>query len=282
MKELYKSDGSVVCGISTSKIKVPSVFNSVLSVENVYTSAVAGDVQSGCANGNMVYFANITTNMIYAYNVLTQTLASASLSGLGHANGMTYCDKDNCIYIDTMNSSQGTILKIKADTLSLQDTITHSDLHSSIAWNRSTQEFYAKQSNGNIIVYDHEWNKLRTFTLSSIPSGTNQSIETDGTFIYFAWLEDTSYYVDNKQHIYVYTLDGTFLKDIKPMCSEIESLAYNGYGDYFIITAHGASGYGKINKVISYANVDVPAADGTYVLKATVSNGAITYAWIAE
>ena len=282
MKKLYKSDGSILCGLSTSKIKVPAIFDSVLSTENIYTCAVTGDVQSGCANGNVVWFANITNNTLYKYDIGTQALTSGSISGMGHANGMTYCDADNCIYIDTMNANQGTILKVNADTLSLVDTITHTDLHSSIAWNRSTQEFYAKQSNGNIIVYDHAWNKIRTFTLSNIPSGTNQSIETDGTFLYFAWLEGTSYYVDNKQHIYVYTLDGTFLKDIKPMCSEIESLAYNGYGDYYIITAHGSSGYGKLNKVIPYANVDVPATDGTYVLKATVNSGAITYEWVAE
>lgn len=264
---------------STGKIKIPPVFASVLSTEVIYTSQVVGDVQSGCANANVLWFANITNGKVYRYDISSQALTSATVSGMGHANGMTYCDKDNCIYIDTMNSSVGTILKVGADDLVLKNTITHSQLHSSIAWNRSTQEFYAKQSQGTVLVFDYNWNHLRTITLSNIPTGTNQSIETDGSFLYFSWLEGTSYYVDDKQHIYVYTLDGTFLKDVKPMCSEIESVAYNGYGDYFVITAKGSSGYGKINKIISHDNIDVPTANGTYTLTATVASGKITYSW---
>ena len=77
----------------------------------------------------------------------------------------------------------------------------------------------------------------------------------------------------------MYTLDGTFLKDVKPMCSEIESVAYNGYGEYFVITANGSSGYGKINRVIPYDSIDAPTTDGTYNLTATVASGKITYSW---
>lgn len=277
---VYDINGNALAGFQKARAKVPPLFEPVLSTEIVYTCAVKGDVQSCCANGNVIYYADITNKTINAYNVLTGTLSSNSMPTLGHANGMTYCDEDNCVYLDTQ-SSPGKLLKINGDTLELVDTINNEFSHSSVAWNRATREFYAKQggSEGIVRVCDYNWNVLKTFTLSNIPNGTNQSIETDGTFLYFTWCEGTSYYVDNKQHIYAYTLDGVFLRDILPMCSELESLAYNGYGDYYISNCRGASNYGILRKVIPYSDIAAPTANGTYALKAVVSNGYVAYSW---
>ena len=260
------------------KAKVPPMFNSVLSTEQVYTCIPVGQVQSACANGNIIYYADITNKTINAYNVQTQELTSESLSSIGHGNGMTYCDEDNCVYIDVMDE-YGTFVKVNADTLAYVGTFHTDEIHSSVAWNRATREFFTKKADGTIYVYDYEWNLLRQFMLGVIPEGTNQAIETDGTFLYFCWLEGTSYQVDNKQHINIYTLDGVFLKDVKPMCSEIESLCYNGYGDYYISNNKGSSGHAVLRKLVQYSAVDPPTSNGTYSLKATVNNGYITYGW---
>ena len=279
MQKLYKYNGETL-RTPLPLIKIPHTFNAVLSTETVYTCEVAGDVQACCANGNIVYYADVTNKTINAYNVLTDTLTSKSLSSIGHANGMAYCDLDNCVYIDVM--SNGQILKVDGDSLELVSTITTSEIHYSVTWNRATREFYAYSGSTAIYVYDYDWTKLYDITLSTVPSGTHQAISTDGSFIYFVWLEGTSYYTNSAQHIYIYEMDGTLYKDVKPMCAEAEALAYNGYGDYYISICRGSSGYGKIEKVIPYTDVDVPTTNGTYVLKATVASGKITYEWVAD
>lgn len=277
--------------LPTAKVKIPPVFTSVLSTEIVLTCPVVGDVQACCANGNMIYYADITNKTINRYDVLNDTLTSVSQPTIDHGNGMTYCDLDNCIYVATANSKD--LLKINADTLALVDTLHpwHEDpstesttwAYTSVCYNRSTKEFYFKCGASIFHIYDSDFNYLRRITLENHPAdSTGQSIETDGSCIYFVWCEGTSYYTDNRQHIYVYTLDGKFLKDVKPMCSEAESLAYNGYGDYYISCCRGSSNNGIIRKVVNPFGMDLPTTNGTYVLKATVSNGYISYAWTAE
>lgn len=39
---------------------------------------------------------------------------------------------------------------------------------------------------------------------------------------------------------------------------------------------------GDMNEIVQMPTIPSDSADGTYVLKATVSSGTITYAWVAE
>lgn len=287
---IYDYQGTkIINDLSTGKVKVPPVFPNIVSSELVYTAVVVGDVQSCCANGNKVYYADITNETINRYDVDTGTLTSASQPTIGHANGMTYCPEDNCIYVATETTKN--ILKINADTLALVDTISvwHSDPqystdwnYTAIAYNRNLGVFYLKSAKV-FHIYDYNFNYLDRLGLENFPeSATTQSIETDGTFIYLCWLEGTSYYTDSKQHIYIYTLDGKFLKDVKPYASELESIAYNGYGDYYMSFCKSESGYGVIRKIVNPSSVDLPTTNGTYLLKVTINNGVVTYSWVAE
>ena len=220
-------------------------------------------------------------NTINKYDVLNDTLTSGSIPTIGHANGMTYCDVDGCVYVDTMTNN--VILKIDGSTLSLLKsiTVTYDNVtHYGVSWNRSAKEFYVRTGTALVQVFDHDFNYLRDITLSEWPStGTRQTVETDGTFLYLTWCEGTSYYTDSAQHIYIYTLDGEFLKDVKPYCAELETLVYNGYGDYYISICRSSSGYGQIRKVTNPLSADVPSTNGTYMLKATVTNNKATYTW---
>lgn len=283
----YLGNPIAVDGSSAGEVKIPPPFNSAISSEVVYTAAVAGDVQSCCAHGRYVYYADITNKTVNRYDVIDGTLLTVSQSAIGHANGMAYCDVDNCIYIATETTRN--ILKLNADTLSLLDTIPlwHEDPlypdgnwnYTAIAWNGNTKEFYLKSAD-IFHVYSYDIQYLKRMPLENFPTGnTTQSIETDGSFIYLAWLEGSAYYQDAKQHLYIYTLDGKFLKDCKPYASEFESLAYDGYGGYYMSFCRGAAGYGVIRKIVEINTVDAPAQNGTYALMATVSSGAVTYTW---
>lgn len=273
---------------ATANVKVPQIFNAVLNTELVYTATVTGDLQSCCANGRYVYYADITNKTINRYDTISGTLTSQSQPTIGHANGMTYCPRDNCIYVATETTTN--ILKINADTLVLEDTIPvwHSDpqystdwKYTAISYNRNLDVFYLKSAK-IFHVYDYNLNYIDRMELENFPeNATTQSIETDGTFIYLCWLEGTSYYTASAQHINIYTLDGKFLKDVKPYFGEIESIAYNGYGDYYLSFCKGASNYGIIRKVFNPLSADTPTANGTYSLKATVSNGIASFSWVS-
>lgn len=273
----------------TAKVKVPQIFNGILNSELVYTAQVAGDLQSCCANGRYVYYADITNNTINRYDTVGETLTSVSQPTIGHANGMTYCPKDNCIYVATETTRN--FLKINADTLSLVDTfpVWHSDPQYSTDWNytavsynRNLGLFYTKSAKV-FHIYDYNFNYLDRLELENFPeNATTQSIETDGTFIYLCWLEGTSYYTASKQHINIYTLNGKFLKSVMPYFGELESLAYNGYGEYYMSFCKGSSNYGVIRKVVSPLSADTPTTAGTYLLKATVDDGIASFEWVAE
>lgn len=282
----YLGNPVITDGGANGEVKIPPPFNSTISSEVVYTATVNGNVQSCCANGKYVWYADITNQTINRYDTIAQELTSASLPTIGHANGMTYCPKDNCVYIATETTRN--ILKVNADTLALVESIPvwHEDPlyqtdwnYTAIAYNRNKDVFYLK-STKVFHTYDYNFNYLSRMELENFPENdTTQSIETDGSFIYLCWLEGTSYYVDSAQHINIYTLDGKFLKDVKPYASEIESLAYNGYGDYYMSFCRGASSKGVIRKVVNPLSMDLPSANGTYSLKATISSGSASFVW---
>lgn len=289
MALLYDYQGNpVVNDLPTGKVRVPQPFNDVVSSEEVYVCQSSEDVQGCAANGNIVYYANIANNTINKYDIRTETLTSVSQPTIGHGNGATYCDKDHCVYV--VSGTSRNILKIDGDTLALVDTVTpwHSDPlypgdtswnYTGIAWNRNLQVFYLKSAD-IFHIYDYDFNYLGRLTLENFPTNvTNQAMGTDGIFIYYIFCEETSYNVDAKQHMYVYDLDGNFIKDVKPYIAEFEDLDYNGCGEYYISINQGSLGRGAIRKLTNPLSAIVPTTNGTYTLKATVSNSRATYSW---
>ena len=198
-----------------------------------------GDKQGGCTDGEYIYQASgdasgYTYMNIVKYNISSGSSTSVAFSGspnFGHANDMTYCSYDDCIYICTM-LADGSIIALDAATLNYVKTVYAKNANNEpyyvwqICYDRLTNRFYSASGNG-FAIYDKDWNYLSTMQVPTHPSATSQGCETDGTYIY-----RVTY---NPNLIDVMTVDGEYVTTItNPMEGEPETLMYDWNGNYYL------------------------------------------------
>lgn len=205
-----------------------------------------GDMQGGCADGQFIYYAVISSKKIYKYEILTGTLTSSSaISVLDHANSMTYNPDTGKLYVCTMDDA-GSIVVVDADTLAYESTIVLTDgtnpvLTSGIAYDR-TNHRYVCSYGANYYLFDANFGYLSTFAPER-PSGyTFQGLETDGNVIFRPmWMRS-----NNTNVVAVYDFSGNAIATINvPVSLELEEVMYDWNGNYYLgINRPSTTGWG--------------------------------------
>lgn len=209
------------------------------AVINVLPSiSVTGVKQGGCTDGTYIYqcsgdSSNYTYMKVIKYKISDGTYTVVQYNGtpnFGHANDMTYNPNTGYLYVCTM-LSDGSIIVLDADDLSYVDTIylTGQNATAVTVWqfcyDRIANKYYST-SQGNMLVYDSNWNYESTVILPTMPSGTQQGCETDGEYYYRV--------LYNPNKIVVCTLGGVYETTItNPVSGEPETLMYDWDGNYY-------------------------------------------------
>lgn len=134
------------------------------------------------ANAGFLITYNMTTGAVLSYKTDLN---------IGHANGITFCNKDNYFYIACGGGSNG-INKVSVYDTSLNfiRDISFATMEVQnpygIAYDSIRDEFYVVCSNGILASLDYNFNVVRTGTIKiNEQYYVAQSIFTDGKFVFF-------------------------------------------------------------------------------------------------
>ncbi|MGL6202048.1 MAG: BppU family phage baseplate upper protein [Lachnospiraceae bacterium] len=184
----------------------------------------------------------LTGTNLTLYDMTTGKVA-AQKNGLelNHANGVTFCTKDNCFYIAPDGGTAGTLNKICVvdSNLNLVKTISISGYSTpyGIAWNEVNSRFYVTVNNRQIVECDYGFNVLRVLANPNLSSEeyVEQSIATDGQWLYvinngLSYNYPLRYW--NKVDVYTLTMD-YYASVMVPVSRELESMAFIDGECYF-------------------------------------------------
>ena len=141
-----------------------------------------------------------------------------------------------------------------------------------------------------IFIDDDIWSKIKNCYYETIKIYFEDG-DPLGIFNVFHY-KDNSDHIDSSTYISpIYPISGTYSydawygkDDARPWFSEIYASS-NASGKYIFVTGYYVSTIPILSKAkfdALYKLADKPTQDGTYVLKATVSGGAVTYTWVAQ
>ena len=198
---------------------------------------ISGVKQGGCSDGTYLYQVSATndydTMTFIKYKISDGTYTTTVFTGenFGHANDMTYNPNDGNIYIATSNAEVPVIV-MKASDMTIVRTIMIQDANGNvyapymICYDRTHSRFYTQCKN-DLLVYDNNMNYVSSVPLSTLPEGTQQTMETDGTYVYRM--------VYNPNFIQVSYLSGNDdgLFQI-PMTGEPEGIMYDWNGNWYL------------------------------------------------
>ena len=145
-------------------------------------------------------------------------------------------------------------------------------------------------TNKKIYIDEETWNKIKNCYFETIKFYYNDGNPLGVFHVFYFKNGNSSSGIDSKQYACVSYFGGTYSTNgwygknqIKPDKAKINCLS-DSNGKYLSIT-----GYSESIPILYEANFDArykladkPTQDGTYVLKATVSGGAVTYTWVAQ
>lgn len=235
--------------IETSVVSIGDDLLNNAKMVQIYEENMMGTseyLQGGCCDGENMYYAYVyntwglrKTN-ISSKSVVTEIDKNSGGGYYAHANDMTYDSaKDRLIIAYTTHDSI-TFAEINPSTLRSVTTysLTNDDGEVlkafGVAYDRIHNLFYVGEEDnfGVIHVFNSEFKKLYTITLSEYPNYTHQNIETDGKYIYMLF--------NSPDCIYVYDLNGKLVKviNINSMNNEeIESISYDWNGNFYLMTS---------------------------------------------
>lgn len=198
----------------------------------------SGTKQGGCTDGTYIYqcigdSANHTYMKVIKYKISDGTYTVVKYDGtpnFGHANDMTYNPNTGYLYVCTM-LSDGSVIVLDADDLSYVDTVYATGSTGNpyalwqICYDRDANVFYS--GNGEItLVYDSNWDYVRSISTPAHPNATGQGCETDGEYFY-----RITY---NPNLVDVCTVDGEYVTTISiPVTGEPEAIMYDWNGHYY-------------------------------------------------
>lgn len=200
--------------------------------------STGGTKQGGCTDGQYIYQTSGNTSSytymnIIKYKIADGTYTTAGFNGtpnFGHANDMCYNPNNGYLYICTM-FDDGSVIVLDSSDLSYVGTIYLTDENGAaytvwqFCFDRDNNCFYSAHGS-NYLVYDENWNYLRSIAMPAHPNATAQGCETDGDYIY-----RITY---NPNYIDVAKVDGTYVKTISlPMSGEPEAIMYGWDGKYY-------------------------------------------------
>ena len=205
--------------------------------------------QGGTTDGQFIYRAFVEDDSkptkLQKLDLLGTVLLERTLDVLGHANDMTYCKKDDLLYI-AHSSSTSIVYKVNPHTLALVDTINVGASIWGISYNELDEVFLlGNVGSAYISVYTYDFNFMYRIKPANPFSGlVRQGIACDDNYIYVAL--DNAYGTvlgnDTGSRIMVYTYNGMFIKSIYLNIKEIEFLAVAG-NTFYIGTYEGRNDF---------------------------------------
>ena len=204
--------------------------------------------QGMCTDGTYIYSCDGTT--VRKSNILTKANTSVSQTSgfFGHANGMTYNPNTGYLYIVTSDSTKSVIV-VDASDLSYVETIIlykadgTAAAPTQIAYDRKNDQYIAA-AGSDYRFYDSSFTCVKSFDANH--GGTNQDLETDGQYIYKCRSS-----VKSRGIIQVIDFGGNTIKQIDVTGDEIESVAYDWNGNWYVNTKNSQGLY-YINFLIDY------------------------------
>ena len=198
---------------------------------------ISGVKQGGCSDGTYLYQVSATndydTMTFIKYKISDGTYTTTVFTGenLGHANDMTYNPNDGNLYIATSNAAFPVVV-MKASNMTILRTIMIQDANGNvyapnmICYDRTNSRFYTQCKN-DLLIYDNNMDYVSSVPLSTLPEGTQQTMETDGTYVYRM--------VYNPNFIQVSYLSGNDADLFQiPMTGEPEGIMYDWNGNWYV------------------------------------------------
>lgn len=166
----------------------------------------------------------------------------------GHANDMTYCEKDGLLYI-AHSSSTSIVYKVDPETLELVDTINIGPAIWGIAYNPVDELFVlGLVGSAFLSVYNYNFEFMYRIKMDNAFSGmVRQGLACTENYIFVSLDNAYGTILDNDKgsRIMVYTWNAMFIKSYHLAMNEIEFTAVNG-SELIIGTYEGRDETGTI------------------------------------
>lgn len=219
--------------------------------ENIYSDQNGWANEGACTDGTYIYWMranNFETYELCKYNLSTGEFTAVSYTGevsLGHGNDMTYDPETGYIYIVPMEA--GKILVFDTNWNYIETITTALSLSwNQIAYSRTTGTFFVSANVNRIYEYDKEFTTAKQIILDTYPTLStylvSQGMEIDGRYIYCLYNIKSSSTTTTSNIIYVYDLNGYFIKTIAvAVAAEAESICNTWQNDMMYLFCNNSS-----------------------------------------
>lgn len=188
--------------------------------------------QGGCTDGTYIYRAMVSSDdsvtVLQKLDLEGNLISQVALDILGHANDMTYCSKDNLLYV-AHSSSTSIVYKVNPSTLRVVDTVNIGRTIWGIDYN-TTYDLFVLGGVGDayLSVYTYNFKFMyRIKTENAFTGLVRQGITCNDNYICVAL--DNAYGTvegnDMGSRIMVYTWNALFIKSYFINIKEIEFAA---------------------------------------------------------
>lgn len=188
--------------------------------------------QGGCTDGDFIYRCLVKNDdentKIQKIDMLGNIVLEKVNWSFGHANDMTYCEKDNMLYV-AHSSSTSIVYKVNPDTLELVDTIDIGRTIWGIDYN-AVDDLFVLGGVGDayLSVYTYNFEFMYRIKMDNPFSGmVRQGITCDNNYICVN-LDNAYGTVEGNEYgsrIMIYTWNGMFIKNYHLNIKEIEFAA---------------------------------------------------------
>lgn len=191
--------------------------------------------QGGCSDGTFIYRCLVKEDeegtWLQKFDLMGNLILEKSSTSFGHANDMTYCSKDNLLYI-AHSSSTAIVYKVNPTTLDLVDTINIGRAIWGIDYN-ATDDLFVLGGVGDayLSVYTYDFDFMyRIKEDNAFTGGVRQGITCTENYIFVNLDNAYGTVIGNEQgsRIMVYTWNGMFIKSYFLNIKEIEFSAVVG------------------------------------------------------
>ncbi len=232
---VFNGTNNTPIGVEINQCEVS--FGESATITPLSAVPISGIKQGACSDGTYLYQVSATndygTMTFIKYKISDGTYTTTVFTGenLGHANDLTYNPNDGNIYIATSNADFPVVV-MKASNMTILRTIMIQDANGNvyapymICYDRTHSRFYT-QCNNDLLIYDNNMNYVSSVPLTTLPEGTQQTMETDGTYIYRM--------VYNPNFVQVSDLSGNNEDLFQiPMTGEPEGIMYDWNGNWYV------------------------------------------------
>lgn len=224
LSEAYRADGRPISFVE---------FLPTASLTELSSVSLSGYKQGACTDGEYIYHIKIQPSVGIKYKISDGTYTTKTLSPdiYNHGNDMAYNPNNKHIYIAPM-SSDGSVVECDNEWnyIATHYLVNHLGSNYNIwrlCFDRETNHFYT-QFGSYLEVYDEEFNYLGISSLPSHPSTTEQSMETDGYYLYRLCYNPNFIDVSRLE-------DGLQVKIIEvPVSAEPEAIMYDWQGKFYL------------------------------------------------